>query len=133
MTLHRTLWRPDTCGCELEYSWDDEIRGVENTMKLYKVHKRCPAHVEEDPLMAVLEENQRKNRALSEILDFFPQQLGKDVKDEKGKFAGRWFEREPPWSFTEDRTLRVDLGDLLLPVEKEALRAMMRPKKVEVL
>ena len=63
--IRTTTWRPDTCECVLEYSWDDATSEASRAHTLTKVVKSCPAH----SLLAgvglydaVVSENQRKNR-----------------------------------------------------------------------
>lgn len=46
MGHHRNIIRPDTCGCELEFEFDDELPNdqAEASFKLWRVHKCCPRH-----------------------------------------------------------------------------------------
>jgi hypothetical protein len=52
-----TTWRPDTCGCEIEYSDPD--------MKIIRVHQRCAkhdgAHDDAAHFETVLAHNRKKN------------------------------------------------------------------------
>ncbi len=70
MAKHLNEWRPDTCGCVLEFAFDDEDSLVVHTWESTKA--TCPEHIlitDGDTLYAaVLEENQRKNVALGLIL-----------------------------------------------------------------
>lgn len=63
--IRTTTWRPDTCECVLEYSWDDATSEASRAHSLVKVVSFCPAHI----LLAgvglynaVVSENQQKNR-----------------------------------------------------------------------
>ncbi|MBU2009273.1 MAG: hypothetical protein KJ624_05510 [Chloroflexi bacterium] len=63
--IRTTTWRPDTCECVLEYSWDDATSEASRVHSLAKVVKLCPAH----RLLGgvglydeVVSENRRKNR-----------------------------------------------------------------------
>ena len=63
--IRTTTWKPDTCECALEYSWDDTVPEASRVHSLAKVVKSCPAH----SLLAgvglydeVVSENRRKNR-----------------------------------------------------------------------
>lgn len=44
MTQHITTWRPDTCECEVQYSWDDSVPAEERVHSLHKVVKACAEH-----------------------------------------------------------------------------------------
>jgi len=58
--IRKTLWRPDTCGCEMEILWDDEVEPRTTTIT---VAKHCPVHPGDEGV----EENQRKNRGVGLI------------------------------------------------------------------
>lgn len=67
-----TTWRPDTCGCELNYSWDrdsteDERVHTAETFKPCEAHKH---HTDKHQhFAAVLEENQRKNKVVNYLAE----------------------------------------------------------------
>ena len=110
-----TKWRPDTCGCEIEYQWDDSlsqearIHTVSNVVKKCDVHSTTPS--KEDHYNKVLEENQRKNKVYGKLLEIptatvdVTQPDGSTIKDLKStvKFD---------WSFDVDRNLMVTLTGL---------------------
>lgn len=60
-----TLWRPDTCGCEIEYSDPD--------MNVLKVHNRCNKHdgLHDDAshFDMVLSHNRKKNSVHNVVID----------------------------------------------------------------
>lgn len=75
--LKITTWRPDTCDCVIEYTWDDEVPQNEIVQTIHKITEACQHHqgivVQADHFDQVLKENQGKNIALSVALDNFPQ------------------------------------------------------------
>lgn len=63
--IRTTTWRPDTCECVLEYSWDDATSEASRAHSFAKVVSSCPAHnslTGANVYEAVVGENQRKNR-----------------------------------------------------------------------
>ena len=68
--MQRTLWYPDTChGCSMEYEWDDSVPQEQ------RIH--TPVQIDdpegefkgsENMGLQIMEENQRKNVAIGEIL-----------------------------------------------------------------
>jgi hypothetical protein len=75
VTLHTTRWTPDTCGCVVEYQWDDAVPDDQRTHTV-KNMVACPAHVliptHDANFDAVIDENSRKNLAKSDLLSRFP-------------------------------------------------------------
>lgn len=70
MNKHLNEWRPDTCGCVLEFAFDDDEDAETRTHEWESTKKTCPAHIAiigEALFTAVLEENRRKNVALGMI------------------------------------------------------------------
>lgn len=85
MVIVTNRWSPDTCSCELEYSWDTEQKEDVRVHNFERVIRACPAH---DSVVSarstskaelqkvydtVLEENQRKNQALGKALEVRPE------------------------------------------------------------
>jgi len=94
-----TLWRPDTCGCEIIYEWDDSEPESSRTHRLKRVVSTCDNHkgVSPDTLFdMVLEENRRKNLALS-----LAQSLVHTIKLENYS-----------WRFDSNRVLIVEFSGL---------------------
>jgi hypothetical protein len=63
--IRTTTWRPDTCECVLEYSWDDVTSEASRAHSFVKVVSFCPAHsllAGVNLFDAVVGENLRKNR-----------------------------------------------------------------------
>lgn len=79
MTIKINRWSPDTCGCIMEYSWDDSVPQDEIVLTPTTVVSRCAAHTslatKEDVYGVLMEENPRKNRAHQHILDNGPASL----------------------------------------------------------
>lgn len=70
--IHTNRHRPDTCGCILEYQWDDTVP------EALRVHVptavvACPAHASEPTVAAihtkVNDENRKKNRCSNEMAE----------------------------------------------------------------
>lgn len=80
MAIQKTTWSPDTCDCEIEYTWDDTIPQEERTHTVSFVNKSCQNHRNLLPnqvvtYSCVLDENQKKNKSLQTALETAPQQL----------------------------------------------------------
>ena len=107
-----TRWRPDTCGCELEFEWDNEVSLDKRTHLPGKYVVKCAAHnhIEDNTrhFESVLEENRRKNQTLT-ILKELP--LSFVEQNTTGKATVKVFKEgyEPVWSFDENRKLIIHL------------------------
>lgn len=109
-----TRWSPDTCGCVVEYNWDDAVSEAERVHTLSKVEKKCINHQhlsDQDVYSALFDENPRKNKVLDAIHSQFPA-LVDQVK----------------WSFDENRVLQIKIppdfsiaekGDLQKKIDQE--------------
>lgn len=111
--LKVTRWRPDTCECELEYQWDDTESEDIRTHTIANVVKACSAHAlvvdKTQHYSKVLDENQRKNIVLGEILEKVPSAV-EEVEQEDGTIVKKLRRgKEYKWSFDENRNLIVDL------------------------
>lgn len=111
MSKHITRWSPDTCGCVLDYEWDDSVPQDQRTHAISEVVKACPNHQDtaEKVYEKVKDENTTKNRVLGEIMESVPA-LVEEVIDDNGNISKR-FKRgmEPKWSFDENRQLQIEL------------------------
>ncbi len=122
--IRLTTWRPDTCDCEVVYSWDDALPAEERIHTAHAVNKACEAHVGgvEDIHASVLEENQRKNKTLAAIASSFPNELRKPILDEKGNIVDYAFLKMPDWSIDKvTRAVSVDLSEHNLSDEQLAV------------
>lgn len=84
---HVTRWSPDTCGCVIEFEWDDEEPDETRKHDLTNYVSKCPAHQEldvEESYNIVKDENVRKNKALSEVLKNTENESLFDIKEENG-------------------------------------------------
>lgn len=90
-----TLWCPDTCGCEITIEDDksspDYALSVAH-LKICKDHARL-GHGHRD----VLQENQRKNLALDDVIKSALPAFNPDT------------DRPPTWAFDSDRVLTITL------------------------
>lgn len=115
MAKHITRWHPDTCGCVVEYSWDDEVSEDDRTHTFSSVVETCAAHQHlPHPLVfaAVADENPRKNRVLARLAELHPEKRRK-VADADGTQRDDWRPgEEPDWSFDKDRVLEVRVKGL---------------------
>jgi len=72
MAIKTTRYSPDTCGCVIEYTWDNTTPESTRVHTLDNYITKCPAHVslatDTDRWNAVFEENPRKNIALESVL-----------------------------------------------------------------
>ena len=67
--VRTTQWSPDTCGCIIEYSWDDSVQ--DHTHELHRVIKKCEHHAslsDSEVWDTVNSENKGKNVAHGEML-----------------------------------------------------------------
>jgi hypothetical protein len=72
MGAHRNKWSPDTCGCVVEFEFDDALPEDKRTHALHTVHQKCKAHesLPDEKVWAVLHvENIRKNHAVGAAID----------------------------------------------------------------
>lgn len=71
MTVRTTRWSPDTCGCILEYEWDDAAPQDQRVHSYKNTVKSCPEHgaLAGAPLYTtVVAENTVKNRVVPTAL-----------------------------------------------------------------
>lgn len=113
MAIKFTTWRPDTCGCEIVYEWDDNVPGDNRIHTLKHFNTRCIHHSKttiSDDLESARENNIRKNTILKELHD-------NNIDDVK-------------WDFDEDRNLIISLPE---SANKQAAQALLNGKsKVKV-
>lgn len=129
--IRTTRWSPDTCGCVIEYEWDDTLPQEARKHDFKNVITRCSEHSglgkDKAHFDHVLSENQAKNRVFAEALK--NPKLGKIQKNDNNEdftvlADGVKFE----WSFVGkdgDRKLSVAFpGSSLTAAEKSALTAI---------
>ena len=102
--MRSARWRPDTCGCILEYEWDDTEPIETRTHSFKALSKKCEAHktiVEGSVVYStVKDENQRKNRVLGEAL-----KIDSDLVDMETLEGFNWL-------FDKDRVLHVNFTNM---------------------
>lgn len=114
--VNTTVWRPDTCGCEIHYTWDTEA-----TPRVHTLAKSvpCAIHValgflpdKQAHFDAIQDENRRKNRVFA-ILAELPAWPKVDGQPDSGPYA---------WGFDGTRVLHISLiGITLSPGAKTTL------------
>jgi hypothetical protein len=76
LTIQITRWTPDTCGCIIEYQWDDTVDPALRTHTIKNVVNKCVVHTAQGPdtnhFNVVLDENQKKNQAIDHIVQNAP-------------------------------------------------------------
>ena len=77
--IKTTRWRPDTCSCIFEYTWDSTVKPELRTHTFRNIINTCQEHSsiqsDADKINIVRTENTRKNRALQLVLENGPSQL----------------------------------------------------------
>lgn len=112
MTIQTTRWSPDTCGCVIEFQWDDTVAPELRTHTHKSTIKACSAHTAQKDINThfptVLEENQRKNKCIYEMgkaagvnMDLTQDSTEAEVK------AFHSFVEKFNYSFDADRVLQV--------------------------
>lgn len=73
--IRTTRWKPDTCGCTLEYTWDDTVAEDVRTHTMSKMTK-CVIHSalpEVAAYQAVHDENRSKNDGIGLLVAQHPE------------------------------------------------------------
>ena len=121
MTIKTTRYSPDTCGCVIEYSWDDTLSETNRVHTLSNYVTKCSAHsilaTDQDRWNAVFEENPRKNNALKGCLDNGPAALFDTIdgtRQLKGNITYNW-----SWSGTApNRVLTISFTGITLTTQQ---------------
>lgn len=68
-----TRWKPDTCGCDLEYEWDDAVPLKDRVHSIKNISKACDAHKNivdaAQHFNEVVTENANKNKAIAAVCE----------------------------------------------------------------
>ena len=86
--IRTNVWIPDTCRCEIEYTWDDSVP-AEQRIHIPKSVKKCMAHDGVDEPTAygkVKEENDNKNIAVGMMMEQFPE-IRNSIEDISFRFS----------------------------------------------
>ena len=109
--IKKTVWRPDTCGCEIEYEWDDSVDQSVRTHTVSNINKVCDVHKGlsiSQHYDAIVEENTSKNKAIKAITDTVITAT-EEVLLDSGKIIKRLkTDKKINWSFDIDRKLVID-------------------------
>lgn len=132
MTIKTTKWIPDTCGCALEFTWDDSLPQDQITTTLSNVQNKCPAHKNlsnNDVWNTLNEENPRKNFTLQSILDNGPSTLY-DIAAGNNRILKSNLNYTWSWSGTApNRVLNVSLqGINLTNSQKNTIQTVLNNK-----
>ena len=133
-----TRWRPDTCKCSIEYSWDDSLEIKDRVHSAHRVVSACAAHVEIPDKFShysvLTDENSRKNKFLSAIIENIP-----EARIEKTQEDGTVVKELKPgleysYSFDADRNLIVDLKGFPEKAKSDALGIAQTafPDKIQI-
>lgn len=134
---HQTLWRPDTCDCQIVYEWDDNepeatrvhtpVHGV-----TCREHKNTIGDDHKKRFDIVGDENRRKNLTLGKMLETIPDIRENTEKDPNKPPVFKFKEgAEPKWSFDKSRNLVVE-APALKDEHKKALRDLVDKTKVQI-
>ena len=100
-----TTWRPDTCGCEIDYKWDTDKPAEMRTHTVVRA-KKCNLH--SGGMAEVYEsektENTTKNKIVNKIME--DSEIAEDVLGEGRKTKPGI---EVKWSFDDNRKLEVEI------------------------
>ena len=108
MTIQTTRWKPDTCGCSVDYTWDDTTSEDARVHTFSEVIGVCPDHLGLTGVSiynAIKGENTRKNILEGDLLldSKFGEDVTKDGKTLKQFKEGISYD----WSFTGSDDIRV--------------------------
>lgn len=134
MAIQTTTWRPDTCGCEIDYQWDDTLSEDVRTHDLSAVKNACSEHPglsDQEIYDAVLHENTTKNVVMGIISDNFPA-ITKQVVDDDGNITNVFMKKMAPL-INYDPIKNIDLSNAKSsPVGKSKQAVNARPIKLSI-
>ena len=108
MNLTVTKWRPDTCGCEIDYEWDKDAP-AESRIHSAKNVITCEFHAGTKELVfeKVKTENTNKNKVYNKVLE------DNDIAEDVVMGGGTTRKLKPginvKWSFDPNRKLEVEI------------------------
>ena len=125
MTIQTTRWRPDTCGCSVEYTWDDETSEDARVHTWSETIGVCPDHLGLTGVSiynAIKDENTRKNilRATLLLDSLFGEDVIKDGETIRQFLSGISYD----WSFTgsdDTRILHITMSGITLTDPQKAI------------
>lgn len=124
--MKRTLWRPDTCGCAIEYSWDSEADVSHIELSEFSMEETCPRHFglvnAETIFEAVKTENQNKNIVVNQISELH-QDLQIASEDDEGNISYSPNPRKIRGYYTENGELHIALSGLSFTIKTAVVTA----------
>lgn len=124
--MKRTLWRPDTCGCAIAYSWDSEADVSAIEFSDFSMEETCPRHFglgnAEAIFEAVKAENQNKNIVVKQISDLH-QDLQLASEDDDGNINYSPNPRRIKGYYTENGDLHIALTGISSAVKSSVTLA----------
>ena len=135
MVIKITRWSPDTCGCVIDYAWDDAVPENQRTVSFNNIVTKCPAHTilttNNDVWTAINDENPRKNVARQLLLDNAPNTIydiidvSNGTRDFKSGISLNWI-----WSGTApNRVLNLTVtGATLTNAQKNTIRNILNTR-----
>lgn len=118
MAMKVTRWSPDTCGCQLEYEWDDAVAPESRKHSFKGVVQRCAEHAgtpqTSELYDAVVDENTRKNYTVGDIGDAL-------------SWATEQSLERINWAFDGSRVLQISFGGgaVVMAAQKATLQAAL--------
>ncbi len=120
--IHTNEWKPDTCKCSIQYTWDDSVPVDQRVHTPTQILKECPEHSglgDVTPFYnAILSENTRKNLTVNHLITF--DELAREVLKDGNPV--REFISKINWFFTgsdDNRILNIDLSSTSLTTQKK--------------
>lgn len=150
-------WRPDTCECEIEYTFDADVEGEREhtlqTINACAIHEqvtlasldtdrptillgtrteRPPAHDQEARYLAALDDNRLKNKVYAHAMDELKADLTFAIVDPD---TGETVQREKAWAYEwvidMDRKLTYSIKTNVAAGKLTALNARVTHARVE--
>lgn len=132
MAMKANQWSPDTCGCILEYEWDDSLPAASRVHTIKSVIKACAVHDsfagnQSGHYQSVLRENQSKNKVYGQLIAI-PEISEEFTIDSSGNIGRRLKSGiRFLWSFSgsgDSRILSISISGVnLTSGQKSALQA----------
>jgi hypothetical protein len=133
MAIKTTRWRPDTCDCIVEYTWDDSLPLDQVTHTLDTVTRKCTYHEnipsDSEVWNCVKEENPRKNIAHQLLLDNSPSTVF-DLDTDGNRIFKKGISVNWTWTGTAPNRLLtiVVTGIVLTTNQKNAIQAKLNER-----
>jgi hypothetical protein len=107
-----TLWSPDTCGCQIEYSWDDSVDAKDRVHTCVSIRKKCEHHAylmdKHKHHNEILKENQMKNKVITKITESIPS-IYEEIEIDGAKHKRLKKDKNILWYFDNARKLCLTL------------------------